>query len=238
MRRRIVLCLLSLAGLAPLAVAAQPAAPLAAPFLGEPGVTYAVPVRSLKQVKLERAFRTTVRQQHDFSCGSAALATLLTYHYGRPVNEAQAFQAMYAAGDRAKIQREGFSLLDIKRFLEANGYRADGVQVSLDEIAKVGVPAIALVQENGYNHFVVVKGVQGNRVVIGDPALGTRIVTSEHFASTWKGGIFFVIRSHREIAAFNARADWESRLTAALEQGVFRESLGSFGLTIPTPDYF
>jgi len=236
--RRIVLCVLWLAGLSPLAVAAESAAPLAVPFQGEPGVSYTVPVRSLKQVKLERAFRTTVRQQHDFSCGSAALATLLTHHYGRPVNEVQAFQAMYAAGDQSKIQREGFSLLDIKRFLEANGYKADGVQVSLDEIAKVGIPAIALVQENGYNHFVVVKGVQGNRVAIGDPALGTRVVTREHFESTWKGGIFFVIRSHRDIASFNSRADWDSWLTAALEQGVFRESLGTFGLTIPTPDYF
>src|SRR5437899_5579433 len=32
-------------------------------------------------------FRTVVRQQFDFSCGSAALATLLTYHFERPITE-------------------------------------------------------------------------------------------------------------------------------------------------------
>ena len=38
-----------------------------------------VPVRSMQELK----FTETVRQGFDFSCGSAALATLLTYHYDR-----------------------------------------------------------------------------------------------------------------------------------------------------------
>ena len=45
-------------------------------------------------------FRTVVRQRYDFSCGSAALATLLRYHYDREVGEEQIFRAMYAAGDQ------------------------------------------------------------------------------------------------------------------------------------------
>jgi hypothetical protein len=38
-------------------------------------------VKSMK----ERKFEQVVRQQYDFSCGSAALATLLTYHYENPI---------------------------------------------------------------------------------------------------------------------------------------------------------
>src|SRR5438128_1698017 len=49
-------------------------------------------------------FRTVVRQQHDYSCGSAALATLLTYSYGIKTTEVDTFTAMYAKGDQAKIQ--------------------------------------------------------------------------------------------------------------------------------------
>ncbi len=45
------------------------------------GGSYSVPVTSLKAAR----YRTTVPQQHDFSCGSAAVATLLTYQYGHPV---------------------------------------------------------------------------------------------------------------------------------------------------------
>ncbi len=57
------------------------------------GGVYQARVTSLRDMP----FRTVVRQQFDFSCGSAALATLLHYHYGLPVNEAAVFQAMYAA---------------------------------------------------------------------------------------------------------------------------------------------
>jgi predicted double-glycine peptidase len=210
----------------------------AARIIAEPGRSYTVSVRTLKELKYARAFRTTVRQQYDFSCGSAAIATLLTYHYGREVDEATVFRRMFEVGDQAKIQREGFSLLDMKRYLDSSGYRADGIKASIDELAKVGVPAIILVQENGYNHFVVVKGARGGRVVVGDPSIGTRVLSRKYVESIWVGGILFVIRSHRKAAAFNASADWQARLAAPIAQGVSRESLGAFTLSLPQPDHF
>ena len=219
-------------------VPAKAGATATAPFMAEPGSDYVLPVRTLKEIKLSRAFRTTRRQQFDFSCGSAAIATLLTYHYGKPIDEASVFQAMFKVGDQAQIRAQGFSLLDMKRYLESAGYRADGVQVSLDELAKVGVPAIALISDNGYKHFVVVKGLRGNQLLVGDPALGTRIVTREQFDSLWVGGIFFVIRSHLDEARFNAVEDWNSRLTAPLTAGVARNGLGTLTLGIPSADIF
>ncbi|WP_449406271.1 C39 family peptidase, partial [Massilia phosphatilytica] len=72
------------------------------------GARFDVPVKSMRELR----FTSTTRQQYDFSCGSAALATLLTYHYGHPISETVAFKAMWDNGDQAKIRREGFSLLD------------------------------------------------------------------------------------------------------------------------------
>jgi predicted double-glycine peptidase len=86
-----------------------------------PNGSYTLHVTSLKEAR----FRSTVRQQFVTSCGSAAVATLLTYHYNTPVTEQQVFNAMYA-GRPAKIQREGFSLLDMKRYLAQQGFLADG----------------------------------------------------------------------------------------------------------------
>ena len=105
------------------------------------GGAFSVPVSSLK----ESRFRTTARQQYDFSCGSAALSTLLTHHYGIKVSEQTVFEQMYRVGNQAKIRQQGFSLLDMKRYLDARGIRADGFQVGLDEIESAGVPGIALV---------------------------------------------------------------------------------------------
>lgn len=209
-----------------------------APILAEPGHAYSMPVRTIKEIRNQIAFRTTLRQKYDFSCGSAAIATLLTYHYGKPVDEATVFQSMYASGDQEKIRREGFSLLDMKRYLEHEGYQADGVRVSLDELAKVGVPAIALVADQGYRHFVVVKGLHGTRVMLGDPALGGRVVSREQFDSMWIGNIFFVIRSHLGTARFNTPADWNTRLAAPLALGVARDSMGTFSLGVPDADRF
>ena len=49
------------------------------------GGSYAVPVRTLQQIKQAG----TLIQQYDFSCGSAAVATLLTHQYGRPTTDAR-----------------------------------------------------------------------------------------------------------------------------------------------------
>ena len=58
------------------------------------------------------------------------------------------------------------------------------------------------------------------------------------FDSLWVGGIFFVIRSHLNIARFNADADWNSRLSAPIAQSVVRDSLGTLTLGIPDSSRF
>jgi predicted double-glycine peptidase len=164
-----------------------------------------VPVTSLKELR----FKRTVQQQYDFSCGSAALATLLTYHYEDRVREDEVFMAMYKNGDQAKIRREGFSLLDMKNYLERRGYQADGYKLSLDKLRAIGVPAIALVSNNGYKHFTVVKGVTEREVLLGDPALGARVMGRKEFETSWNG-LVFLVRTKKDVAVkhFNQQAEW------------------------------
>lgn len=211
-------CLAAAAGLA--AAAAQ-AGPLELPF--QIGGAYNVPVQSIHEAR----FAATVRQQYDFSCGSAALSTLLTYQYGHPVTEDQVFEEMYRLGDQAKIRVEGFSLLDMKRYLEAHGFEADGFQESLDKLAGANIPAIVLINESGYNHFVVVKGVRDARVLIGDPAGGTRALTRSAFEAAWVNQILFVISNRQDSAAFNAAADWHAAPRSPLAEGISRAGLST-----------
>jgi predicted double-glycine peptidase len=184
-------------------------------LLAPGGGSYNVPITSLKGAR----FVSTVRQQYDFSCGSAAVATLLTHQYGRKANEVDIFKYMYERGDQAKIRREGFSMLDMKLYLDGAGFRAEGVKVTLDQLAAAKVPAIALIQENGYSHFVVVKGVRERRVVIGDPAMGTRVLDRADFEKVWTNGILLVINNKVELAQFNNERDWRVRPAAPLGQG-------------------
>lgn len=165
-------------------------------------------VNKVMSVK-EARFRSTIHQQYDYSCGSAALATLLTHHYQDTITESEVFKWMYDNGNQEKIHSEGFSLLDMKNYLEAHGYKADGYYVSLDKLADAGVPAIVLINLKGYRHFVVVKGVTDKRVLVGDPSAGVRIILRDEFEEMWND-LVFIIRNKNKLTEdnFNRMAEW------------------------------
>ncbi|MGU7771951.1 C39 family peptidase [Burkholderia sp. MR1-5-21] len=185
------------------------------------GAGYTMQVTSLKEAR----FKRTIKQQYDFSCGSAAVATLLTYHYGYPVTEQTAFAQMWENGNQEKIRRQGFSLLDIRRFLEAHGFVADGYELPLQTLAKTHTPAIVLITEHGYHHFVVVKGLRDGRVLVGDPATGTRPMSQASFERKWEDHVIFVIHNKPELAVFNDPRDWRVAPSAPLYTGVNRDGL-------------
>jgi len=191
------------------------------------GASFVLPVTSLKEAR----FRTTVRQQYDFSCGSAALATLLSYHYDFPVAEQDIFREMFLRGDQPRIRREGFSLLDMKRYLAARGFTADGFEQPLDKLAQAGLPAIVLVATNGYRHFVVIKGVESGRVLLGDPAGGTRALSRQAFEEIWQNRLLFVVHGRPGKPHFNETADWRVAPQALLADGIMRDSLRE--VTVP-----
>ena len=198
--------------------------------------TFNVPVVTYKEMH----FRRVVRQAYDFSCGSAALATLLTYHYRQPLAEDVVLKAMFDVGDQDKIKQEGFSLLDMKKYLESIGLRAEGYQVDLDKIAEVGIPGIVLIKTKGYLHFVVLKGIRGDEVLIGDPAQGAKFMPREKFKEIWTNDIFFVIVGNTREAKkeFNRSEDWSMVAQGPLATAVARQSLSTLMLTLPGRNSF
>lgn len=177
------------------------------PFLSQAGPVgaYRVPVSDWES----RRFTGVVRQKFDFSCGSAALATLLRHHYGFDVREENAFRGMWAAGDRAQIRQVGFSLLDMKRWLATRGIAADGYKVTLEQIRDTALPGVALIAVDNYRHFVVVKGVRNGEVLLGDPASGLTVMPRDKFVAAWNG-IYFVHAEEQAIgkARFDRDAQW------------------------------
>ncbi|APG04605.1 peptidase C39 [Luteibacter rhizovicinus DSM 16549] len=203
------------------ALAATPAVAMKAEVQTSPGTSYPIRLTSLKEAR----FRNTIRQKYDFSCGSAAVATLLTYQYGYPIDEQAAFDVMFTNGDRAKIGKEGFSLLDIKRFLASRGFDADGFDVPLEKLDDEGIPAIVLINERGYHHFVVIKGYKNGRVLVGDPARGTRSMSKRRFDAMWNNHVVFVIHNERDRAIFNSPRDWAVAPAAPISEGIERNGL-------------
>ncbi|MGC8120600.1 C39 family peptidase [Marinobacter sp. VGCF2001] len=201
-------------------------APLLAGTVIIPGPAGDVPV-SVTSFQNQR-FSAVLQQQYDFSCGSAALASLLSFHYGRDINEQEVFEGMWTLADQDKIRQQGFSMLDMKRYLESEGYQADGFRMPLSGLRdQVRVPVIALVTLGGYRHFVVIKGISDQEVLVGDPARGLKAYSWAEFQAHWDGSAF-VIRSHLEQgrASFLDRDEWPGLARAPLFKGLGAPALG------------
>jgi uncharacterized protein len=149
-------------------------------------VVGAEPVRSLLEIRHERV----VVQEWDLSCGAAALATVLNYQLADPVSEREIALGLmhrkeYVDDPALVSRREGFSLLDLKRYVDARGYRGIGYgKLELDHLIE-RAPIIIPIRPNGYSHFVVFRGVWGNRVLVADPAWGNRTLTLDEFEDAW-----------------------------------------------------
>ena len=199
------------------------------------GGTYHVHLTTLQELK----FRSVIRQQYDFSCGSAALATLLSYHYNMPTKETAVFADMWEHGDKAKIKREGFSMLDMQQYLARRNIPSNGFRSSLDRLVKANVPALVLVNREGYLHFVIVEGIRDGRVLLADPASGTRAMSTEDFQKHWNG-IFFVVLDHIQEAraTFNRDSDWDVQPRAPMDAARGMTNLATFMLSLPGRNTF
>lgn len=143
-------------------------------------------VRSL----LERRHANVVIQQWDLSCGAAALTTLLTYQHSESLTEKQVAASLmrrpeYIAHPELIQIREGFSLLDIKRDVDARGYTGSGFgRLELTDLIEKA-PLLVPIQVNGYNHFVVFRGATRDHVLLADPAWGNRTMPVDAFLASW-----------------------------------------------------
>jgi len=188
----------------------------------------------------DRKFSTTIKQEYDFSCGSAALATLLLYTYHIPATETSVFAGMYLNGNQKEIREHGFSLLDMKTYLARHEIPSSGFRAPLATLAKIRVPAIVLINEHGYKHFVVFRGMRDGSVLLADPAIGLRSVSATEFSQQWTG-IFFILLTDLPDAraSFNNNQDWSGEPGAPLDISRFMVDLATLQqVTVPDSERF
>lgn len=188
-------------------------------------------------------FRSVVRQRYDFSCGSAAVATLLTYHYDRPTVERTPFKAMWELGDKETIRKVGFSMLDMRNYLESVGYRAEGFQLKPEQLFQVKRPVIVLLNLNGFKHFVVVKGQTKDQVLVGDSVLGLNKYSTKDFNKYWNGVALAIVDGPiKKRPIYNQAGDWSPWAKAPTAQISTMTEIGDLTTHLPplyqiTPEF-
>lgn len=160
------------------------------------GLRVDAPARSMKDLRDQNI----VKQRFDFSCGSAALATLLRFGFGEDVTERQILLGLFnQLSDEEKVirQRTGFSLLDLQRVAQARDYNAQGFRLRPEQLSLLGGPVIVFIEPRGYKHFAVLRGVRGDRVYLADPSRGNIRMPIDNFLKDWLqkdgNGIIFVV---------------------------------------------
>lgn len=162
---------------------------------------------SLKSVK-ELRDQGIVKQAFDYSCGAAALATVLTYGLGDKVSEIDILKDILDAlpkDEEFLRKKQGFSLLDLKGAAEARGYKAQGFRLLPEYLSKLHGPVIVFIRPKGYRHFAVLKGIRNDRIYLADPSLGNVRMPVYKFLDMWldendKGIIFVVERKDSQLA--------------------------------------
>ena len=191
---------------------------------------YNVQVKSYQ----EQLFGDVFRQQYDFSCGSAAVASLLTYHYDIESQENTIFEYMFKHGDKEQIEKQGFSMLDMKNYMNSVGLDANGYNIPLEKFHDLRIPAITIVNFDGYMHFVVIKGMNQENVILGDPSRGTLLIPIKDFKQVYKGTVLLVKnRVEQGRGSFITANNYNIYNPSPVSEAVVRDSLSTFSITLP-----
>ncbi len=147
---------------------------LAAACLPTPSV--AQTIRSWQSLRDDRV----VKQQLDYSCGAASVATILREFYGLDVSEADILSRLTDDGR--------YSFADLAAVVQHWGLAGGGIALGFNKLTELKVPAIAYVLHRGQDHFTVISGVNPATgvVSVADPSWGNRRFKAHQFRRMWE----------------------------------------------------
>lgn len=137
-----------------------------------------------------RKFHNIQRQRTDFSCGAASLAIIAQQYWNKPVQEVEftaTIRKNYTNEQWRAVEKNGFSLLDLKRAAVKLGFSAEGLKMTLPQLRKVKGPVMVHLDKGAVQHFSVFKGIIGDRVYLADPIEGNSRVPLYRFQQEWTG---------------------------------------------------
>lgn len=133
-----------------------------------------------------------VKQSLDYSCGIAALATILRMSFDIEVSEASLLALLEAKAKEWELaadwKERGISMAILREVAAHYNINATGVIVSAAALMKLQQPAIAFIDYRGSPHFTVIKPPLGDdRIVLADPSWGNRTLTRWQFMPMFLG---------------------------------------------------
>lgn len=126
-----------------------------------------------------------IRQYDETDCAPACLA-MISWYYGKklPVSKIREF---------AKTDKQGTNLYGLIEAGKRIDLDLDGYEVDFQSLEDFKYPLIAhVINEKGYDHFVVIEKKKGNNLYIVDPAKNRYKISSSEFHKVWTNIILTV----------------------------------------------
>ena len=181
------------------------ATPVSVPQAPPEKILYAFPSQAFQVrapvVSWREAQRSNiVMQRLDYSCGSAALATLLRYYFEDDVSETTILKVIFDRLAKAENPQEevrdrvanGFSMLDLLNAAKDMNYLGAVVRIPISKLAESKAPVIVRIVKFEYKHFVVVRGIHDDTVYLADPIRGNIRISIQEFMDQWSGESLFL----------------------------------------------
>lgn len=148
-------------------------------------------------------YASVIGQTSDFTCGPAALATMLTHYYGRPVSEQTLTKrSMADMQARGKEVVEGITLLSLRNALNTESIPSAGYKLTLEQLRGVLNAELPVVANVVYpkGHYYLVLAVDDQNVLLADPSWGVRSQPIQNFLNAWNGVVLMPQPSEAEAA--------------------------------------
>ena len=131
-----------------------------------------------------------VKQSLDYSCGAAALATLLNRYLGAQVTERELLELLADPPQGLKLpqgwRENGVSFATLSGLALHYEALAVGVELSAADLAQLRVPAIAYLPNSDPPHFTVITGIDPRgSIELADPGWGNRRLRWARFNRLW-----------------------------------------------------
>ncbi|MEY4768697.1 MAG: hypothetical protein RL637_1336, partial [Pseudomonadota bacterium] len=115
-------------------------------------------------------FQGIIKQSHDYTCGSAALSTLINgLIENSHISEANIMDNISSVN----AEEQGYSAADLAKVSTQLGYPAQWRKIAKTELPKVKLPVLLLIGLNSeFPHYVVLKGIRNHEAYLADPIRG------------------------------------------------------------------
>lgn len=135
----------------------------------------------MKKIKL-------IKQHDEKDCGAACLSMILEY-YGRKIS-------MTSVREAIQVDQQGASVFGVVDGAQKNGLISQAFEGTAEEIVCavdekiISLPTVVrIINESGYEHYVVVGNIKNNEITIYDPDTGKKKISMEQFTQIFLGQI-------------------------------------------------